>query len=525
MDGSHQAVPQTAVPQRSTHPFGNPDGAQASPGNVMSDFIAFDAARYGSGLGMQENDLAGRVLIGPKGSGKTHYLRRLRIRALDNPSLHVDERRIDAPDTETIVRFHGIYGAHKASEAWERAWRRAVMVALANRLLLQANLRRHVEPVDLERLRAFHGNLVVERGESVSIYQELVQLVSRHATEHQLTKALCDSRWAELETLLARVIRSAPPVLFFLDSIDEWWTKAPSQWLSCQLGLFYATMRLLQDHRFGARLHLSIAIRDQVWAHVLASEHGERFRGDHHVRELHWNRDAVAHFLDCKIERLQPTDLLRPDAGDGSPIERWLGRTTIRNQQRRQVDVRNYILDHSRMLPRDIVQLGNALTSAVRAARSGNGKLMPRDIRGAVEREAGAFARNQLRQCANHLLMSSVPADQGKRRDLSAYTESGELLDSAEEIVVAFVTGIGAAEASWDVIGPALQAPLDLPCGDRLGDVLWQNGVLGYSTGNNGKKRHDVFFRQGDFGTALPEGKPRYVFHPTVACQLELDRS
>src|SRR5205823_1943848 len=142
---------------------------------------------------------------------------------------------------------------------------------------------------------------------------------------------------------------------------------APMYWLTFQKGLFHAVMELLREPEFGGRLHVVACVRDVVYSNVLRSEHAGRYRDEPHIRVLNWDPVAIRGLLDAKIAKLGAA--YRMDSRvDG--VAGWLGVSEIENPLRgirERVD--DYLLRHTRLLPRDIVVIGNGLSREVAAAR------------------------------------------------------------------------------------------------------------------------------------------------------------
>lgn len=162
-----------------------------------------------------------------------------------------------------------------------------------------------------------------------------------------------------------------PPLFFYVDAVDEEFAHAPMEWHRCQKGLFYQVMRFVRDARLGARLHLVICVRDIVLSSVYQSEHASRYRNEPHIRVLDWDENSIEYFLRQKIDGLLAQYLCRPHAAD--EMERWLGSSQIFNTRRRvKEDLMQYILRHTRLIPRDVVQLGNDLSRYVYMAARAN---------------------------------------------------------------------------------------------------------------------------------------------------------
>ena len=161
------------------------------------------------------------------------------------------------------------------------------------------------------------------------------------------------------------MIWDSPPMCFYIDAVDEEFAHAPMHWHRCQKGLFYQTMRLLRDSKLGERLHIFICIRDIVYSSVLRSEHGTRYVKEPHIRILNWSKGAISYFLHEKLKRLD-NKFFVGYIRDVKDVTSWLGIRELHNDVR-DIDepIEQYLLRHTRLLPRDIIILGNSLCAEI----------------------------------------------------------------------------------------------------------------------------------------------------------------
>ena len=126
-------------------------------------------------------------------------------------------------------------------------WKRAVLNSLATHILAHHDLRRYVSQEQAKSIRYEYGFLLGEFRRPRSIYAELTDIVNGRLSGRQLTAYLDDPAWEDLEDVLAEILRTCPPIFFYLDAVDEEFSHAPMYWLQCQKGLFYQVMRFLGD--------------------------------------------------------------------------------------------------------------------------------------------------------------------------------------------------------------------------------------------------------------------------------------
>jgi hypothetical protein len=291
------------------------------------------------------------VIVGRLGAGKTVYLRRLRNFQARQESVYADHPQQNLPSTEAIVKACQWFPERFLTEKWMQVWNRATLSALATHLLAHPDLKAYISQDQAESIRYDYGHLLGEFRRPRSIYVEVRTIINGQHTARQLTEYLEDTAWYDLEDVLAEVLRTCPPIFFYLDAVDEEFSHAPMYWLRCQKGLFYQVMRFLRDPRLGGRLHLVISIRDIVMSSVYRSEHAPRYHDEPHIRVLSWSRESIEYLLVEKLRRLDPSYSMAPGSF-AHPVEAWLGTPVVHNQARGVHErVTDYLLRHTRLIP------------------------------------------------------------------------------------------------------------------------------------------------------------------------------
>ena len=398
----HSEVGSTAAASTPTGavigPFGTPDGSRAALQDVLSQFVDFENVPSHAALATPADDLSARVLVGKMGAGKTVYMRRFQAAARQNHSLYADSIQEDLPSTESIVRVCHWYRDAILTEKWMLLWRRAIIRSLVTHLVCDRELAANVHEDEVDLIWNHYGELVRRSRTPLSVYSQLNEILLGHDNQHQLAAYIQNPMWEELEHLIGEILRRSPPICFYIDAVDEEFANAPMYWMRCQEGLFLQVMRLLRNPRLGGRLHIIISLRDIVLSTVLRSEHQNRYRGESHIRVLDWDHAAITYFLHDKLARLPEQYWCMPD-NPSRGVSEWLGRTTIRNEAR-QVDepVEDYLLRHTRLLPRDVIMLGNLLCDGVSRAR---------------ERNAASLAHATVRELVHKAGTRSVPRLRG----------------------------------------------------------------------------------------------------------------
>jgi hypothetical protein len=511
-----------AINQR--YPFGTPDGARANLKEIMEGFVGIDDEA--ADLGDPSDDLSARIIVGRMGSGKTLYLRRSQAFAANDHATYADEVRSDLPSTQDVIQVCHRYKSHLITETWTAIWRKALLRALSSHLLYAGQLSSALSLEEHERLTGEYAALLGRPQTPRSPYVEVAEIIHKHQSCAALDRYLRHEGWADLTSHLEAALCKSKPVYFFLDAIDEQFAHAPMYWLKFQEGLFYAVMSLLREPGFGGRLHVVACVRDIVYSDVLRSEHAGRYRDEPHIRVLNWDTKAIGDLLAAKIAGLGPAHRMDPGS---EGVRGWLGVREIHNPRRDVTElVEDYVLRHTRLLPRDLVEIGNALSREVAGAKArGATELASERIRAVVDRAAAGFADVQLRACANQIVADMMPPNAVAQGYSDVYLGDTEyargIVEDLRQVLAAVQTdrfdGLALhrarAVASARMNGH-VRPDSDLDPGLHVLDVLWQHGLLGYETTQEGagSVRFSASLPVNDFH--LPLDRRAYVLHPCV---------
>jgi Protein tyrosine and serine/threonine kinase len=497
-------------------PFGNPDGSRADIEDLISEFVDFGGNPAYGHLATRANDSMVRVIVGKLGAGKTVYLRRLQDFQAHQDSVYADVPQQGLPKTEVIVKACQWFSDRVLVEKWMQIWDRAIMRSLTSHLLSRPELRQQVRDEHIAEIEGSYARLLDDFRRPKSIYSQVRDIINERHTAHQLSTYLDDPLWDDLEDLLGDVIGQCKPIYFYLDALDEEFSHAPMYWLKCQEGLFYQVMRLLRDHRLGGRLHIVVCIRDIVLSSVYRSEHAPRYYNEPHIRVLTWDRSSLLYLLQRKLARLPPTLLMRRAATGPPTIGDWLGVDGQWPGPDGDGPIEDYLLSHTRLIPRDIISLGNDLNEEVlRTKQAGAEGLSAAALQRVVQRGAKRFGDSQLAQCANQISSDLMPEGAALHDYSELFTSTQAYISGVQEDVRSFVRMIGADRFSrGDLL--ALQEVVDLHFErpTNLASVLWQNGLLGY-VDEAGWRR---FYSMGDVEQFhVPPDVGTYVLHPCLA--------
>jgi hypothetical protein len=497
-------------------PFGNPDGSRADIEDVISEFVDFGGNPAYGHLATRANDSMVRVIVGKLGAGKTVYLRRLQDFQVHQDSVYADVPQQSLPKTEVIVKACQWFSDRVLVEKWMQIWERAITRSLASHLLRNPELRQQLRDEQAEELEKSYARLLDDVRRPRSIYGQMRDIINQRQTAHQLSTYLDDPLWDDLEDLLGEILSRCKPIYFYLDAVDEEFSHAPMYWLKCQEGLFFQVMRLLRDQKLGGRLHVVICIRDIVMSSVYRSEHAPRYYNEPHIRVLTWDRGSLLYLLGQKLQRLPPSLLMRRASLGAPTIRDWLGIDGDLPGTRGDESVEDYLLSHTRLIPRDIISLGNELSEEVlRQKQAGNTGLSAAAVQAVVQRCAKRFGDSQLAQCANQISSDLMPKNAALQEYSELFTSTQGYISGVQEEVRSFVRMIGVDQFSRaDLETLQEMADLHFENTTNLASVLWQNGLLGY-VDESGRRR---FYSMGDVEQFhLPPDARTYTLHPCLA--------
>jgi hypothetical protein len=394
-------------------------------------------------------------------------------------------------------------------------WERAIMRSLASHVLRRPELRQQLRDEQAEEMEQSYGRLLDDFRRPRSIYGQVRDIINQRHTAHQLSTYLDDPLWDDLEDLLGEVVGQCKPIYFYLDAVDEEFSHAPMYWLKCQEGLFYQVMRLLRDHKLGGRLHIVVCIRDIVMSSVYRSEHAPRYYNEPHIRILTWDRSSLLYLLQQKLQRLPPSLLMRRPASGPPTIRDWLGINGQWPGPDGDGTIEDYLLSHTRLIPRDIISLGNELNEEVlRQKQAGHEGVPPAALQEVVQRCAKRFGDSQLAQCANQISSDLMPKNAALHNYSELFTSTQAYIKGVQEDVRSFVRMVGVDRfPRADLVALQEMADLHFEKTTDLASVLWQNGLLGYID-EIGRRR---FYSMGDVEEFhFPPEVDTYVLHPCL---------
>lgn len=461
-------------------PFGKPDGSADDIGDNVVSF----APRYG-GIARDPADMRVRVVVGQLGSGKSLHLRRMQDSLAKSDALKsqvaAEVETSSELSTRSLRKFAeemGLVGGN--TEDWKLLWRRSIIRSACTHLLCSSKysgLHNQHAWTALKNHSRFLGSPETEH----KVTQEAESILGDWNNGDQYRKYLTDKRWADIDNYVATLLRESAGLNLYIDDVDKNFRWAPSLWLQCQRGLFYAVMDLLREDRFRSKLHATVALRDIAFSSVKQSEQASRYVDGTHIAILAWNKSSMRELLTAKLRTLPHEYFTNP--GDRT-IDSWLGRSEIVNTrpQSTSEDLIDYLLRHTNMVPRDLIRLGNVLCNEIKGL--GGEKPDEQTIREIVSKCSGEFASRQVAQAANQVLSDIIPQDAYRHGYEHVYLEpNGYQLQDARNSVLECI-----ALTQQDIFGVDALERIDAHATElfysdvhvRLSDIMWQQSLLGY---------------------------------------------
>jgi hypothetical protein len=190
-------------------------------------------------------------------------------------------------------------------------------------------------------------------------FSQLTSILAKFHSRKDLLDFLYLDEWADFEYEIGKLLIKAPPMYFFLDQLDDDFANAPFHWLKCQYGLFSSVFRFIRNDVFGGKLHIIVSIREVVYSYILQTQHGNKYLGDSKIKILRWDKKLSKHFLDKKIENLDEKYFLLKSKTKNAESFFGVQGVHLSRQGGKLEDIRTYILRHTMLLPREIINIGN----------------------------------------------------------------------------------------------------------------------------------------------------------------------
>jgi hypothetical protein len=451
-------------------PFGKADGANEE----RSSFITFkDSGRFGH-LEWSDSGLRERFFTGRRGSGKSRYWSQ-QMQLAEAGNFFVIKQGIESVNVDDMRDIHRNIGDSASIESiWIELWMISIQFSIATNIINHEAIK---EVLTAEEKRIYREILIQNLGYPVipkSVVECLNALLhgasfSKSSIEHRITKA----KMIPIRHYNQKICKHLPPICMGLDAIDITFRYAPAESCAMQCALLLLLNRLLSDPDYNNRLHIFITVRDVVFSKFLDHDQAEIYSNQTHWKMLGWNKEACLFFFEKKIGML-PRDMLK-NPNSQNVFDKWLGVSSIWNPVREaSEEISDFLLRHTRHLPREIVEIGNALCHAI---SSSSNVVDKNEIWNIIVKESYRIGDRAI-----EVMFDSIIALQG------LYYEN----QNFREIYVAnlkrgckkFMESVGRERISKEMLKAG-----DLAFSSEIGDIsqeisfsqhLWQHGLIGY---------------------------------------------
>lgn len=503
------------------NPFGNTDGAQSNPQDLVENFIDIIPRSAAVG-GVGEEFISMRFIVGSKGSGKTHYMCVLRERVLEKNksnynSVFLSDIENSCDGTDLVIKFSQHYNSDILNEKWKLLWEKAIYCSVMSLFINVEELNERVSEDNLNLLKKYFEDLKLTYDCRMGVYNYFVQILYIYDTKNKVDEFLNHKVWFNVkELLIHKVLRISPPIYIFLDSIDDDYEHAPAYWQKCQKGLFIAVYKMLSVNIIREKLHIIVNIRDTVFASIKRSEHQTKIANESHILRLHWNKKSLSYFLDEKIRLLKECFFI--GNFHNKNIQEWLGISQMHNKVRNcSEDVTNYIIRHTRCIPRDIINICNSL-SKIKVLKLEQSNLdVEEEIRLRVSNCAKEIGDEMLAICAKQIVIDEMPKNSHSFSDV--YTSVDEYTKSRYNMLRQVLKNLDTDTFKKDDLKKLVEESKKIFGRDiHILDILWLNGILGYV--NN----EQVYFymNHNSISTCLDQNYDEYVLRSCMIDALDV---
>ncbi len=271
----------------------------------------------------------------------------------------------------------------------------------------------------------------------------------------------------------------------------------------------------------------------------MQSEHRTRYDSPMEIAILSWDRSSILEFLRQKASRVLdeegPACQLDDTPSELGPVHGWIGVSEVVNGRGERESIEQYLIRHTRLVPRDVVALGNMLDREVRywaQSSDGAGGLSHADacrvIRECVARGSELFCRSEIEAVVNHVLSACVSREMVRGGYSDIVLQPSELdARSFSTVVITALGEIGEERFEFDALAEldtkiknylADCFPVELRSIPSCAEVLWQHRLLGVRRGETWKYFSARSGQDDDNSYHLPLGPEidEYGLHPLV---------
>lgn len=491
--------------------FGNPDGASVELEELLEDFVSMNI----NTMQLEAGSINQRIIIGSKGSGKTICLRKVRAELSTRNDIYITEIDRDFPMTSQITNFAEGNSKEDMREIWMAVWELAIIRSLASYLLEDTEYSAELIKADLELLEEYRRKLFAKDLCPLLLGAEVKRILSETSNVESFRQYRQRTEWDELTQLLNKIVLKTKKICFFVDSIDEEYENNPALWKGVQEGLFYEVIRIQKKNWGGSHVNIYLAMRGDILESLARKSNYVALYSHPSLNKMNWNHKYAKQFFLEKLQKMDDGYFINQNGS--KTIERWLTKQkiVIDRQTHEEMDLIEYILDHTRFLPRDIVIIGNALAeikSELEYEPDGN---VTELIYKHVQDSAKQFGIEMANICANNM-RKTIKKFLGQEQ--SFYTSDQEYDVSPGQVLLDLIQKNMSQDMSWNqLIAFQKEITGTQPDNNKVLNILWHNGIVGYIRTNAQGETEKVFFNGEYNDINLPSSKKTYILRTCVA--------
>ncbi len=298
------------------------------------------------------------IVVGPKGFGKTLLLKAKRIRYQQSGQQCIPQHALLDKPVGDKVFSRRLLSLYEDIDPWNKVW----LTAIASAVLKQTGL-----PDQLDVSPRFSN--LLRNTQLRSVLDHFVVLLDFAPRDvHRCAQ--------ETNSLLVPLLRTLnTPVGVFIDSVDEYFNKhihapiwrasfsgelSPNVWFLSQMSLVEVAYQL---RRVTKHLKVFATVRKEAFDRLAeTSPMVQQYRGS--AIETIYTESGLRQIFINNILRERRSNLSMPERLDSSPIEAFVGRrSTVHGFTGVEEEVFGYIERHTLRRPRDLMSVGQKLTS------------------------------------------------------------------------------------------------------------------------------------------------------------------
>lgn len=331
-----------------------------------------------------------RVVVGRKGSGKTHMLRYIEEAAKEHREVVFSALSDNTIPARLESQFAKIVDRPHARSRWSKFWRIIFSLSILSRftpptaslLARRAASRFLIElgyPVDEVRPTEWRttrirlvahfedlyfpatghfkvSNIRASRDPASIIHMVLEGIYSIETLDQFIDRVDV----VGLEADIASLAKTYRPFHLIIDGVDDVSWRQPRTWLDFQVGLFDAVFFFAEAQRSSEQVVVTVAIRNFVFQAAAESPHIDRIRN---LLSLNWSPESALEFLNRRLHQVSSGQFADATKLTSSrPLADWLGFDVVIGLRRKfDEPVENYFLRHTRLSPRNLIRLFNML--------------------------------------------------------------------------------------------------------------------------------------------------------------------